>query len=159
MTESTVPDVLPFAAAFTSCPNTGHEGASVPATQQIVAHHGDGRRVETARCPYCGEGLVHRLLREDWVVTTWIAQTPATVPPTDGGGESAEAGHPPTGPAATPITEHRGYVVAEVRQGKAVIAEGFSAHADTLDEARSVADAWRELLEHVTVFELVEVTP
>lgn len=159
MTESTVPDALRSAAALTPCPNTDHDGASVPATQQIVANHGDGRRVETARCSYCGEGVVHSLLREGWVVTTWLTQTPASVPPADGGGESAEAGRPPTtGPAAT-LTLTRSYVVAEVRQGKPVIAEGFSAHADTLDEARSVAGAWHELLEHVTVFELVEVTP
>lgn len=158
MNESTVPVSRHSAQSVTPCSSTDHDGVQVPTTQRVIAHHADGSRIDTARCPYCGEGLVARLLRDGWVVTTWTSQTPATVPPSVGGGEPAEAGHPQAGPVVTPISEHHGFIVAAVRGTTPVLAEGFSAHTDTTDEARQVATAWREIGETVNVFELVEVT-
>lgn len=81
------------------------------------------------------------------------ASTPATVPP-PGGGTTAEAGYPQAGPAVTPTADNHGYVVVAVRSGMPVFAEGFSAHADTAEEAARVATAWRGIGEHVHVFEL-----
>lgn len=158
MNDSTVPVSRYSALSVTPCSSTDHDGVQVPATQRVIAHHADGSRIDTARCSYCGEGLVARLLRDGWVVTTWTSQTAATDPPSDGGGETAEAGHPQAGPAATPTREHHGFIVAAVRGGTPVLAEGYSAHTDTPDEARLVAAAWNEIGETVNVFELVEVT-
>jgi hypothetical protein len=167
MNESTVPDARLLAPSVASCSSTDHDGVQVPAAQRVIAHHADGRRVETERCSYCAEGLVARMLRDGWVVTTWTTKPPATVPPTDGG-ETAEAGHPQAGPAVTSqaritvdplqLTVPRSYVVAAVRGGRPVFAEGFSAHTDTVDEASEVATVWRRIGETVKVFELVEVT-
>lgn len=158
MNESTVPVSRHSTPPVTPCSSTDHDGFLVPTTQRVIAHHADGRRVDTARCSYCGEGLIASLLCDGWVVTTWTSQTPATVPPSVGGGEPAEAGHPQAGPVVTPISEHHGFAVAVVRGGQPVFANGLTAHTDTTDEARQVATAWREIGETVNVFELVEVT-
>lgn len=158
MNESTVPVSRHSTPPVTPCSSTDHDGIHVPTTQRVIAHHADGRRVDTARCSYCGEGLVARLLRDGWVVTTWTSQTPATVPPLMAAGSPPRPATPQAGPVVTPTREHHGFIVAAVRGGTPVLAEGFAAHTDTTDEAQAVAAAWNEIGETVSVFELVEVT-
>lgn len=57
------------------------------------------------------------------------------------------------------IISNAGYLVAATRDGKPVLAEGYSAHTDTPTEASQVADALGEAGETVAVFALEQVEP
>lgn len=59
----------------------------------------------------------------------------------------------------TQIIPKAGYLVAAIRGGKPVFADGFIAHTDTPEEAEQVADAWRGVGELVQVFALEPVEP
>lgn len=61
----------------------------------------------------------------------------------------------------TNIEQTAGYLVVAMRNGKPVIAEGYTAHADTIDEATAVEEAWCGIGETVQVFALepVEASP
>lgn len=52
-----------------ACPHTDHDGARIPVTRHVVAEFDAEIALDVARCTYCTEGVVARLLRDGFTVT------------------------------------------------------------------------------------------
>jgi hypothetical protein len=58
------------------CPVSDHDGFEAPVTRHIDAEGfsttaGGPTKIETARCDYCAEGYIARMVRDGYRVTVW----------------------------------------------------------------------------------------